>query len=599
MEPNVALPHPSIISGANEGDENEVTGTSVSAVTHLLDRAICPTDVRTFDDADLVETARQVERLARKVEALQLAVATEVAERSTSVDPEQNIAWRHGCRGATELLQQLTQSRRSTAARRVRHGALLSPRQGFSGELLIAEYPVVAQALANGTLSVEAAHIIIDSLERLRHKVSATDRPVSERYLVAGATGGLTDEGTLPDDDGLPVGQQGDQHIDRHGEQAEEPAPVRSLPEHADEVRVRCHALTLYFDQDGTEPTAERAALRRGFRFGKVRDGLVPVTGALLPETAALLGRLFDAINSPRTSPVPEPPVRKATRDESFTHYNDSEYVPFDENKPGRKVRFVPAPDSGSEARATGTGSGTQAAGTTREATGKTPSGEDATATATEVDFLTLHGTDARSADHRRHDALAALLAAAAKHADTPTMGGAPVTVLIQATEEALEPGRRSGDTHGVAWLHDHEGSHTPVPLSTVRHSACAGGLQRITQAANGRIVEISTEQRIFNAHQRRAIMLRDGGCIIPGCTTPATWCEIHHVTEWSRGGPTHTDNGVLLCFHHHRTLETSGWSVRMQNGTPQVRPPGRLHGNTLWWSVRPATRPPVLTAAS
>ncbi|WP_255355578.1 HNH endonuclease [Agromyces sp. Soil535] len=31
----------------------------------------------------------------------------------------------------------------------------------------------------------------------------------------------------------------------------------------------------------------------------------------------------------------------------------------------------------------------------------------------------------------------------------------------------------------------------------------------------------------------------------------PAAWCEIHHVTPDTHGGPTHPDNGVLLCFFH------------------------------------------------
>ena len=544
--------------------------TSVSDAMDVLDGALVPSDARALDDDGLIQAIKDIEFLSRKVAALQLAVAAEAKERSTQADPDRNLSWKHGCRNAIELLQQLTQSRRCTAAQWVRHGAMLMPRQGFSGELLPPEYPVVADALAAGSLGAESARVIVDSLERTRHKIPTLEQPTAEQYLVAGATGGLSDDGTLP------------VHL---SDSASEP---NSLPEHADEVRVRCRALALYFDQDGSEPT-DRAAVRRGFRFGKLRDGLVPVSGALLPETAALLGRLFDAINSPRTAAVPAPPVRDVSHDESFTHYNESEYVPFDPEKPGRTVRFEPAPEQ-EDTHPFGTTTGTAITGTAT-------TGTDASTNApiaTEADFHSLHALDARSADHKRHDALTALLTAAAKHAETPTLGGAPVTVLIQATADTLDPTKRSGK----AWLHDHEGSHSPARAVAVRHAACSGGLQRITQAANGRIVEISSDQRVFNAHQRRAIMLRDGGCIIPGCTTPATWCEIHHVTEWARGGKTHTDNGVLMCFFHHRYLEVSGWSVRMRDGTPQVKPPERLHGNSIWWSVRPATRPPVLHAA-
>ena len=40
---------------------------------------------------------------------------------------------------------------------------------------------------------------------------------------------------------------------------------------------------------------------RRGFRLGRARDGLVPVSGDLMPEVAAKLTRLFDAHLSPRS----------------------------------------------------------------------------------------------------------------------------------------------------------------------------------------------------------------------------------------------------------------------------------------------------------
>lgn len=78
----------------------------------------------------------------------------------------------------------------------------------------------------------------------------------------------------------------------------------------------------------------------------------------------------------------------------------------------------------------------------------------------------------------------------------------------------------------------------------------------------------------MFNRRQRRAIAARDGGCIIPGCAVPAGWCEIHHVVEHAQGGPTHTDNGALLCWYHHRHLESSGWLIRMNRGVPEVMAP-------------------------
>jgi hypothetical protein len=43
--------------------------------------------------------------------------------------------------------------------------------------------------------------------------------------------------------------------------------------------------------------------------------------------------------------------------------------------------------------------------------------------------------------------------------------------------------------------------------------------------------------------------------------------------------------NGVLLCRFHHRTLDSSGWMVRMNHGIPEVRGP-------YWWDAKLKWRP-------
>lgn len=183
---------------------------------------------------------------------------------------------------------------------------------------------------------------------------------------------------------------------------------------------------------------------------------------------------------------------------------------------------------------------------------------------------------DSRTQAQRQHDALAAILGVAARAAGSPSIGGAAPTLLV--TISASEVGRRDG--YGMldaAHLSDETGADAvarPIPAAFARQVACSGGIQRLVHDANGRIIELGGPQRVFTAHQRRAIIARDGGCVIPGCHVPAAWCEVHHAIDHARGGPTHTDNGVLLCWFHHRTLETSGWEVRMRDGVPETRAP-------------------------
>ena len=44
----------------------------------------------------------------------------------------------------------------------------------------------------------------------------------------------------------------------------------------------------------------------------------------------------------------------------------------------------------------------------------------------------------------------------------------------------------------------------------------------------------------------------RDATCRWPGCTIPATQCQLDHRIEYHQGGPTSPDNLVNLCQHHH-----------------------------------------------
>ncbi|MFF3028760.1 DUF222 domain-containing protein [Microbacterium sp. NPDC057944] len=196
---------------------------------------------------------------------------------------------------------------------------------------------------------------------------------------------------------------------------------------------------------------------------------------------------------------------------------------------------------------------------------------------------------DPRTRAQKQHDALAAALGIAARHDDMPSLGGAAPTLVVHVDAAQISE-RESG---GWATM---PGVEAPVPASVAVHTACSGAVQRVL-FDEGRIVGISTTDRVFTATQRRAIVLRDGECLIPGCHVPASWCEIHHVTEHARGGPTHTDNGVPLCWHHHRTLDRSGWEIRMSEGVPQIRGPGWWDPSREWREQRRPRR--ALTAVA
>ena len=74
-----------------------------------------------------------------------------------------------------------------------------------------------------------------------------------------------------------------------------------------------------------------------------------------------------------------------------------------------------------------------------------------------------------------------------------------------------------------------------------------------------------------------------DKGCVYPGCDVPATRCEVMHLHDWVKGGPTDITNLALGCdYHHHRFGE---WKLERRNGRVWCIPP-------MW--VDPAQRPRI-----
>ncbi|WP_251442912.1 HNH endonuclease signature motif containing protein [Microbacterium sp. USTB-Y] len=476
-------------------------------VEHLL-RGMCASDevvgqFEGIDDAEAIRILQACGRVQRLIDAGITTVAARAAERDLG-PASSGISTRAGCANVTELLRRAlrvdvgTARRYLHAADAVRRDLLLS-----SGQHAAARFEALGRALRDGDLSVTGLLAAVGPVERSGNRIDGQMRDAVDEILAAMARGA-----DLPDEHGRPG-----------------PAPS------TDELAHHARALMLALDPDGAEPEDRRAERNRGITIGRLRDGVRPVRGGLLPEVAAVLERLFDAFNNPAAPSAADLTGR------------------LDPTGDGARagVRFVDdteAPDAS-----------------------PFPGGPAAPA-------------DTRTRAQRDHDNLAAILNIAAGRPGVPALGGAAPTLVVSVTAKDYATGS------GRAFL---EGSDIDVPLSVARHTACAGGIQRVLFDDHGQIVSIGTTARVFTALQRRAIVLRDRECLIPGCHTPAAWCEIHHVQEHAAGGPTHTSNGVALCWQHHRTLETSGWQIRMRRGVPELRGPHWWDPARTWF--RPRTR--------
>jgi hypothetical protein len=113
-----------------------------------------------------------------------------------------------------------------------------------------------------------------------------------------------------------------------------------------------------------------------------------------------------------------------------------------------------------------------------------------------------------------------------------------------------------------------------PIHPNIIRKIACDADIIPVLLGTNSRVLDIGRSSRIFPPHIRKAITARDQGCAFPDCTMPAPWCEAHHITYWSHGGATSTENGALLCSHHHHVIHKEQWKITVKAGVPWFIPP-------------------------
>ncbi|TFC81379.1 HNH endonuclease [Cryobacterium cheniae] len=435
--------------------------------------------VRGFDDDGLLQVTAAVEVLGRRVDALGVAAAAEVADRSRPELGTGQLSAKRGCRTAGELLERVTLVSGPTAGRRMRLGRQLRTGLSLGGEPLPPTFRATAIGLATGAIGVDTADAIVTALTPTLRCTDLDSVQAAESELVASAT----------------------------GTSAETPVPAS-----ADEIRLQASVWKAVLAPDGSRPD-DHAMTARGIRLGRERDGIVPVSGSLMPEIAGKLRRLFDAYLSPKSAPV------------AF-HTED-------------------------------------------DAAGDRESARE----------QALLERDDRTPDQRRHDVLAVILDVASRAGEAPTIGGAPATVLISVREQDLNAD--FGQGRGIGWI---DGVEAPIAISTVKDLISNGGQQKVVINAEGRIIALGSPERCFTPAQRRAIQLRDGTCIIAGCKIPAGMTEIHHVIPHAHGGRTHTDNGVCLCWWHHRYLAASGWAIRMMRGAVQIMAPPWLETGTRTW---------------
>ena len=126
------------------------------------------------------------------------------------------------------------------------------------------------------------------------------------------------------------------------------------------------------------------------------------------------------------------------------------------------------------------------------------------------------------------------------------------------------------------------------VTAGELRRLACDATIVPIVLGSASQPLDVGRDQRLVTPSIRKALEQRDKRCAFPGCRVPPSGCEAHHIIPWWLGGETALGNMVLLCPHHHGTVEPhrffdhssppTRWTVHIaHDGHPVFTPPTRV----------------------
>ena len=131
------------------------------------------------------------------------------------------------------------------------------------------------------------------------------------------------------------------------------------------------------------------------------------------------------------------------------------------------------------------------------------------------------------------------------------------------------------------------------LTAGTIRRLACDPNLTPTILGSDGEVLEQGSAIQTVTNGQRRALKVRDGGCIWPRCSAPPSECDAHHVRHWADFGNTDLNNLALFCHDHHRLIHDGGyqlWKLARKPGFDIHDSAGNSRGTTQTRSpFRPA----------
>jgi hypothetical protein len=149
----------------------------------------------------------------------------------------------------------------------------------------------------------------------------------------------------------------------------------------------------------------------------------------------------------------------------------------------------------------------------------------------------------------RRADAVAEIMRSGAPRAQV-VLHVDSAALTCTATGDEPRAGEVCHIEHGPA-----------IPSITARRLACDAEVMPAIPRPDGTL-DHGRKRRVVSPALRSALQRRDQCCRFPGCDRRHD-LHAHHVTHWAHGGPTDSENLILLCRFHHRAVHEDGFTVR------------------------------------
>lgn len=420
-----------------------------------------------------------------------------------------------GYRNAAEFLRARLRIGIGEARRRLALAAQALPRVGIAGQHIPPRREILAKALETTQIPTRSATIISAALDKVQL---------------------LTDEDTLA---GM--------------EQALTTTARESDPDFVLKIAKRW---TDSIDQDGPEPSEEILRQLQGTFIRKPRHGLHHLEIFATTEQYETLTTAMNTATNPRL-----------TTGNGDTGNGDTTGDNHTTGGPGTNEAGTGGP--GTNEADTG-GPDTNGPGTNGQA--GEPAGQRRGRNGSAGPDL-----DRRSRAQKLLDGLVGACGVALTTGKLPANGGLRPQVMVTINHhDLLQELRNAANTP----TRPSSGAATfsgPIHPNTIRKIACDADIIPVLLGTESRVLDIGRTTRIFPPHIRKAITARDQGCAFPDCTMPAPWCEAHHITYWSHGGTTGTENGTLLCSHHHHLIHKEHWTITTNTGVPWFTPPPHI----------------------